>query len=197
MKKVLITWALAEESVSIESRNNAVHTIITGVGKARAAIATTRAICTWHPDLIINVGTAGTIHHTVGDVLVCNRFVDRDHAKAQLPGLTYEVDMQPALAAAGVGGAWPSMLGGVGSQERFVVNTGDNFVTQHEPTPGDVFDMEAFAQALAARQAGIPLLAVKYVTDVIGRNSVKHWQDKLHDARQTLEAYFDRWAQEL
>ena len=33
--------------------------------------------------------------------------------------------------------------------------------------------------------------AVKYVTDIIGQNSVKHWEDKLADARKGLGAFFE------
>jgi adenosylhomocysteine nucleosidase len=29
------------------------------------------------------------------------------------------------------------------------------------------------------------------VTDIIGQNSVKHWEDKLADARQGLSNYFN------
>ena len=51
-------------------------------------------------------------------------------------------------------------------------------------------DMEAYAQAQVCRELGIPFLAVKYVTDIVGQNSVKHWEDKLADARRDLTAYF-------
>ena len=57
-------------------------------------------------------------------------------------------------------------------------------------TDGDVVDMEAYAQAQVCRELGIPFLAVKYVTDIVGQNSVKHWEDKLADARRDLTAYF-------
>lgn len=32
---------------------------------------------------------------------------------------------------------------------------------------------------------------VKYVTDIIGQNSVKHWEDKLADARKGLGEFFE------
>jgi len=35
------------------------------------------------------------------------------------------------------------------------------------------------------------IISVKYVTDIIGQNSVKHWEDKLADARQGLSHYFN------
>ena len=74
---VLVAFALEEESISVElPRCNVIQTII-GVGKANAAMNLTAAVLELHPDLIINVGTAGTINHAVGDILVCRRIVDR------------------------------------------------------------------------------------------------------------------------
>ncbi|KAA3981204.1 nucleosidase, partial [Bacteroides ovatus] len=52
-------------------------------------------------------------------------------------------------------------------------------------------DMEAYAQAFVCRSKEIPFISVKYVTDIIGQNSVKHWEDKLADARQGLSHYFN------
>ena len=37
----------------------------------------------------------------------------------------------------------------------------------------------------------LAFISVKYVTDIIGQNSVKHWEDKLADARQGLSHYFN------
>ena len=50
--------------------------------------------------------------------------------------------------------------------------------------------MEAFAQAIVCKEYNIPFIAVKYVTDLIGQNSVKHWEGKLADARKELGEWF-------
>ena len=50
--------------------------------------------------------------------------------------------------------------------------------------------MEAYAQAWVCRTKNTPFIAVKYVTDIIGQNSVKHWEDKLADARKGLGVVF-------
>ena len=57
---------------------------------------------------------------------------------------------------------------------------------------GDVVDMEAFAQAFVCRAKNVPFIAVKYVTDIIGQNSVKHWEDKLADARMGVGQFFEQ-----
>ena len=53
-------------------------------------------------------------------------------------------------------------------------------------------DMEAYAQAFVCRELNVPFLSVKYVTDIIGQNSVQHWEDKLSDARLGLSAWFSQ-----
>lgn len=52
-------------------------------------------------------------------------------------------------------------------------------------------DMEAYAQAFVCRAKEIPFISVKYVSDVIGQNSVKHWEDRLEDARAGLSHFFN------
>ena len=76
-------------------------------------------------------------------------------------------------------------------QGEGVCNTGDTFLTELSDVKGDVVDMEAYAQAWVCRTKNTPFIAVKYVTDIIGQNSVKHWEDKLADARKGLGAFFE------
>ena len=75
--------------------------------------------------------------------------------------------------------------------EKGVCNTGDTFLTELSDVKGDVVDMEAYAQAWVCRTKNTPFIAVKYVTDIIGQNSVKHWEDKLADARKDWERFFE------
>ena len=53
--------------------------------------------------------------------------------------------------------------------------------------------MEAFAQQQVCQEEHVPFVSVKYVTDIIGQNSVKVWADKLADARSALTGYFKRY----
>ena len=76
-------------------------------------------------------------------------------------------------------------------QGEGVCNTGDTFLTELSDVKGDVVDMEAYAQALVCRAKNTPFIAVKYVTDIIGQNSVKHWEDKLADARKGLGEFLE------
>ena len=56
------------------------------------------------------------------------------------------------------------------------------FLTEESTLQGDVVDMEAYAQTFVCRDKEVPFIAVKYVTDIVGKNSVAHWEDKLKDA---------------
>lgn len=135
--------------------------------------------------MVLNIGTAGTLRFQVGDILFCNRFVDRDLEKLKDYGLTYGVDsLYDGVCLSHVGEDW--------IERGFTVNTGDDFVTSSQPVEGDVVDMEAYALAFVCQQMGVPFASVKYVTDEIGKNSLKHWEDKLSDARKGLSLYFEK-----
>ncbi len=187
MKKILITHAVEQEQVDLYIPDAEIRMVLTGVGKANAAMNLTAAIMEDKPDLVLNVGTAGTLKHQVGDIFMCHQFLDRDLISLKLNGVIAE--LQTAVPE------WVSPCSWVGQRlvtGDFYVNTGDDFVTAHADIQGDVVDMEGFAEALVCCKMGVPLIAVKYVTDVIGCNSVKLWEDKLCDARKEIKAFFEK-----
>lgn len=185
MKKILVTYAVKDEFAPIALHGYQIIYVLTGIGKAKAAMKLTEAICKEEPALVLNMGTAGTLNHSVGDVFVCRRFIDRDFHSVNLPGVEYEIDFTPMLTKEKIFEDWISS-----NKNSGTCNTGDSFVTEAESVNGDVVDMEAFAQAIVCKEFGIPFIAVKYVTDIIGKNSVKHWEDKLSDARNEFTNWF-------
>ena len=174
--KILLVYAIPEEKIEINIPNAEVIYVETGMGKVNAAMNTMRAICEYHPDMVISFGTAGTINHKVGDIIVCNRFIDRDLRKVTIDGVISEIEFEKFSNFSN------SIWG--------TCNTGDSFITQGADIEGDVIDMEAFAEAEVCRKMGIPFVSVKYVTDVVGQNSVKDWYDKIADAREGLKEFF-------
>lgn len=185
---ILVVQAIEDETFDWQPAGLTLTRVLTGVGKANMALHLTEAIMTYRPDAVLNVGTAGTVVHHVGDILVCDRFVDRDLQPLAIHGLvseltTADVSCLPLM----------SSLQGKAVPDRFVVNTGDSFVTQHVGIDGDAIDMEAFAAAAVSRHFGIPFLTVKYITDIIGQNSIRHWEEKLAQARAGLQAYFSAY----
>lgn len=182
MLKILVTYAVQGEFAEIKWPDVEVYYVRTGIGKAKAAFRTADAIQQVEPDLVINMGTAGSVSHQVGDVFVCRRFIDRDMHKLAALGLEYELDTTALLEAKGLCKHWT---------ESATCNTGDSFLTELTDFEGDVVDMEAYAEALVCTAKEIPFISVKYVSDIIGQNSVKHWEDKLADARMGLSHFFN------
>ncbi len=185
MKKILVTYAVKDEFAPITIQGYEIKYILTGIGKAKAAMKLTEAICREQPSLVLNMGTAGTLNHNIGDIFVCRRFIDRDFHLINLPGVEYEIDFTTILTKEKIFEDWISSNNYSG-----ICNTGDSFVTEAKSINGDVVDMEAFAQAIVCKEFEIPFIAIKYVTDIIGQNSVKHWEDKLSDAREGFAYWF-------
>ena len=186
--RILVTYAVQGEFTELKfpgligEEEVQIGYLRTGVGKVKSAFYLSEAISHAQPDLVVNVGTAGTIRHRVGDIFVCRHFVDRDMQKLAGLGIECEIDSAALLEAKGYCRHWT---------ENGTCNTGDSFLTELTHVSGDVVDMEAYAQAFVCRAKEIPFISVKYVTDIIGQNSVKHWEDKLADARQGLSNYLN------
>ena len=180
--KILIVYAIPQEKIEVNIPNAEVIYVETGMGKVNAAKKTMRAICEYHPDMVINIGSAGTLNHKVGDIFVCNHFIDRDLRKVTLDGVVSEIEFgKDAINRIFMG---RDLMYGT-------CNTGDSFITQGNDIEGDVIDMESFAEADVCREMGVPFFAVKYVTDVVGQNSSEEWFAKLADARAGLKHFFD------
>ena len=180
--KILLTYALEAERGNWQIPGHELFFCRTGVGKVSAALHTYEQAFRLKPDLVLAVGTAGTLHHQVGDIVVADKFVDRDLEKIAHLGVPFQLDFTAELAAF----TFKQAVDGA-------VSTGDTFQENSDESSAgewtDVFDMEAFGGAQACKTLGIPFVAVKFITDVIGQNSIKHWEDKLEDARLGLEVF--------
>ncbi|NDV83212.1 5'-methylthioadenosine/S-adenosylhomocysteine nucleosidase [Bacteroides sp. 51] len=188
MKKIFVTYAVKEEYFPLQIEGYDIQHIRTGVGKTLSAFRLTRAICRETPDLVLNIGTAGTFEHQVGDIFIAKRFIDRDYEATKLPGLEYEIDANALLPDDRSLKDWVQQYDKLG-----ICSTGDTFVTELSSFGADMVDMEAYAQAFVCRELNVPFISVKYITDIIGQNSVQHWEDKLADARLGLAEWFNRY----
>ena len=178
--KILVTYAFDEEIVPFEIQGAELTFLKTGMGKVLSAFNLTKALCENNYDLVLNVGTAGTLNHNVGDIFVCHRFIDRDMEKIELPKVCSDISFPEKVD-----------VELIDSYENIgVCNTGDSFVTKAAHFNGDVVDMEAFAQAQICKEMNIVFVSVKYITDIIGQNSGQMWLDKLRDAREALKDFF-------
>lgn len=178
--KILVTYAFDEEVLPFEIQGAELMFLKTGMGKVLSAFNLTKALCENDYDLVLNVGTAGTLNHNVGDIFVCHRFVDRDMEKIELPKVCSDISFPEKIGIKFIDDY----------SNTGVCNTGDSFVTKVGNFTGDVIDMEAFAQAQVCKELNVNFVSVKYVTDVIGQNSGEIWLDKLRDAREALKEFF-------
>ncbi|MBS2097856.1 cupin domain-containing protein [Carboxylicivirga linearis] len=181
MLNVLVVYAVNEEKVNLTMPNCNFHYCKTGVGKVSAALAVEKSIEAYKPEIVLNIGTAGSVKFPVGTIHLCCKFVDRDMEKLHAFGVPYMEDFTDEVQQLPFFKDW---------QFDSTCNTGDTFLTEADGT-GDVFDMESFAIARVCRKHQIPFVGVKYVTDKIGENSVKHWEEKLAEAQAGLQQFVD------
>lgn len=194
MPEILLVTALHEEQIRLPEGLFHTSTLVTGMGKVPCTYSLARVLQVARPRLVLNVGTVGTVRYSPGDVLVCRDFVDRNLLGIQLPGVADHIESTVPDRYT----LPPSVISGVEDRELCpVCATGDSFVTTEDQACGDVVDMEAFALAYVCQQADVDFLSVKCVTDVVGRNSVGLWEERIADARRTLQAFFERYGEVL
>ncbi len=179
---ILVTYAIPQERVEVSLPGCDITYCETGIGKVNALLSVADAIAGNRPDLILNIGTAGSVDHDVDSIVICDTFVDRDMKKCKDFGVAYHLDFKEELKSVSAIEGWNT---------NNICNTGDSFVTR-VIDEADAFDMENFAVAALCKRRRIPFVSVKYITDKIGENSVKHWEDKLEDAQAGLQRFFNR-----
>jgi len=178
--KILVTNAISQERVDADFFGCTVIYCETGIGKVNAVLAVYELVVRYKPDLILNIGTAGSIKHEIGSVLVCGRFKDRDMEKCKELGVEYYHDFTEELAKNPLISSWDF---------QHLCNTGDSFITEIIHDDADVYDMENFAVATLCKQKQISLVSVKYITDKIGKNSIQDWENKLSSAKVILKDF--------
>lgn len=157
--------------------------IFSGVGKLNAAYATTEAIRLHKPEIVINLGTAGAVSKSPGELLEINAVIQRD------------MDARPLSPR----GEIPFQEGFHSLESKFgnfKCGTGDSFVTEVDPwfieAGIEVIDMELYAIAYVCQKNSIPWRSVKYITDKIGSNSGDEWLGHLKLASDALHSYLPK-----
>jgi adenosylhomocysteine nucleosidase len=169
---ILFVFALeVEAGTAFEGMNK----ITTGIGKVNAAVALTKAILLHKPKLIVNLGTAGSSRFGKGEVVCCNRFVQRD---MDVRGLGFDLYQTPFSTI-------PRVLDyGVHLRDlnEGTCGSGDSFEMNHRDDIYDVVDMEAYPLALIAMTENIPFLCLKYISDDAGSEAAEDWSTQVHMA---------------
>lgn len=172
LDNVLFVFALEMEAGEIFHHHNK---LFTGIGKLNASYELTKAIHQKKPELIVNLGSAGSSQFSKGDVVCCTQFVQRDMDVRGLGYQLYETPFSGVPTVLQYGLPMKSLPSGI-------CGTGDSFEMGHTETKYDVVDMEAYALATIAMKEKIPFLCLKYISDGADDNAADDWTVLVHKA---------------
>ena len=154
----LILIALPEEAPDLVNRPDV---FFTGIGKVNAAITAMRVINEYHPQRIINFGTAGGITVSSG-LYKCTRFVQRDLI---IPDIGIAITGNDPIEFE---------TGG------FTVSTGDDFVMNAKDIiNADLVEMEAYAIAKVCKETYTDFLCYKYISDAADEHASGNWANSV------------------
>jgi len=209
--KIQVGKVIIEEATY---RNQPLILVESGIGKVNAAVATTLLIERYQPDLILNSGSAGAFGAglNVGDVVVATQYIYGDvdatcfgYQPGQVPQMPAKYDLDAAWLEQAKGVATTSEL--PYSLDFGLVLTLDSFMSEAERVEGikstfpavKVSDMEGLGIVQAAAQYGIPVLAVKAVSDIAGHGDVtaNSFDDNLDDVATHAAHFTDLLVQQL
>lgn len=166
-KKYIIVAALESETDVQNSHLDKFAPIVyTGVGKVNAAIKLYEAILKYHPDLVINYGTAGSIDEKSG-LFHIDTFVQRD------------MDVRPLGIERGI---TPFENDKLPKAKGVVLGTGDSFVTDpKKQLEGlnihlNLVDMEGFALKKVCQHLGVQFESYKHVSDNASSGASDDWK---------------------
>lgn len=174
--KPLLVFALEQESQDAFGEFDVLYT---GVGKVNATHAMMKYLQTGRPEMVINIGTAGSRKFPGGSIISCTSFVQRDMDVTPLGFERFQTPFSHDPVKLVYGSH-------VGFLPEGVCGTGDNFDVSDVALEFDVVDMEGYALALICQREKIPFMCVKYVSDGADEGAHKDWNAALHHAAQRL-----------
>ncbi|MFC9495850.1 nucleosidase [Streptomyces sp. NPDC056982] len=170
----LLVLAVKEEAQFLDTD---LPVLLTGMGKVNAATALATVLARGpHPSGIVNLGTAGALRPGWTGTHVIGSVIQHDLDNAVLASLTGEIYGAP-IDLPDHGGP--------------VLATGDSFISDEEARArlaahAPLVDMEGYALASAAQQAGVPLRIVKHVSDEAGDGAARTWRETVAGCARVL-----------
>ena len=188
ISNILIVFALEVESQGKFSEMNLLHC---GVGKVNAAHRLSAALHIWQkragvmPQLVLNLGSAGSSHFAAKQVVNCTRFIQRDFDVTGLDFPRYVTPFEdiPKILSNGLR---------VEGLPEAICGTGDNFVTSEKMLEWNIVDMEAYALAKVCLFEKVPFACLKYITDGADGQAATSWEEGLTDTALTLKAAMEK-----
>lgn len=167
--------------------------LICGVGPVEAAVSITRTLSDLAvdgklPSLVVSLGSAGSRSLLQCEVYQAGSVSYRDMDASPLgfaKGQTPFLDLPPVLA---LGPALPGL-------EQMHLSTGANIVSgaAYDAIAADMVDMETYAILRACQSFGVPLIALRGISDGVAELSgLTDWTQYLHIIDEKLAAIVDR-----
>lgn len=182
--------APAEYGAHLRAR---IDPLMTGVGPVEAAVSLTAALARLEaagrlPDLIVSLGSCGsaTLEHAAVHQVASVGYRDMDASPLGFAkGVTPLSDLPAVMPL-------PCPIPGVPTAR---LSTGANVISgaAYAGIDADMVDMETWALVRAAQTFGVPLIALRGVSD--GRAELKaleDWTSTLHHVDENLAAALDR-----
>ena len=179
--KILTIVALPME-IPMEDWDSRSRIIYSGVGKINASIKLVEAVQIFKPELVVNLGTAGSIRSEIVGIVEVDTVIERDFDAFPL------CDRGLIPFEEGNNRHWSGY-------EGVVCASGDSFVRESDTylklMKVDIVDMELIAIARVCNKYNIPWRSFKFISDYIGHNIEQQWQDGVTKASEALIGKFD------
>ena len=187
MKKedVLIVIACQEESNNLIEKLGA-EIIYTGIGKINATYHLTKALTQKKlegklPKYVINVGSCGSRKFKKGQLVACNKFIQRDIDCGKL-GITPREEELYIIEHKKI----------IDDLEYGICGTGDNLATKPcEIQEGDLCEMEGYALAKVCKLENIDFISIKYITDGLDEEGHNDWDNNILDSATSFYNYLN------
>lgn len=178
----VLTIAALPIEISLESWGSRPKMIYSGVGKINASIKLVEALQIFKPDLVVNLGTAGSLVSEIEGVVEVGTVIERDF------------DAFP-LCDKGLIPFEEGINSHFSGYEGVVCGSGDSFVRESDPylklMNVDIVDMELIAIARVCTKYNIPWRSFKFISDYIGQNIGHQWHGGVVRASKALKEKFD------
>jgi adenosylhomocysteine nucleosidase len=179
-ERPLLVMAVEQEA---QHYRGALPLLLTGIGKVNAAAALAGVLAHGpRPACVINLGTAGALRPGWVGTHVIGTVIQHDLDSEMLRQLTGERWGEPLQLA---------------DRDGPTLATGDVFVSDHGARArlaarAALVDMEAYALATAASQAGVPIRIVKHVSDDASSDAIRSWRENVADSARALADWIAR-----